>query len=93
MHLILWTYSSFLLPADVTLEIETNLVYLKKKDVVDHYMDFIRSLHVYAFFILGLTFLMSGYYRGKIAEKRRLYREIAEMKRKREEESESEEEE
>lgn len=83
---------SYCISADVTLEIETNLVYLKKKDVVDHYMDFIRSLHIYAFFILGLTFLFSGYYKGKLAEKRRLYREVAEMKRKREEEESEDEE-
>jgi hypothetical protein len=78
--------------ADATLEIETRLVHLKKKDMVDHYMDFIHNLHVYAFFILGLTFLLSGYYKGKIAEKRRLYREIEERKQRREEEEREEEE-
>ena len=42
-------------------------------------MEFIQSIHLYAFFILGLTFLLSGYYKAKIAEKRRLYREIEEL--------------
>lgn len=42
-------------------------------------MDLIQSIHLYAFLILGLTFLMSGYYKSKIAEKRRLYREIEEL--------------
>ena len=65
--------------ADATLEIETELVDLKKKDLIDHYMEFIQSIHLYAFFILGLTFLLSGYYKAKIAEKRRLYREIEEL--------------
>ena len=68
----------------MTLEIETKLVSLKKKDAIDHYMDFLRNLHIYAFFILGLTFLFGGYYKGLIANKRRLYREIAERKRRRE---------
>ena len=68
----------------MTLEIETKLVSLKKKDAIDHYMDFLRNLHIYAFFILGLTFLFGGYYKGMIANKRRLYREIAERKRRRE---------
>ncbi|XP_052762090.1 uncharacterized protein LOC128204733 [Mya arenaria] len=81
------------IPADATLEIETKLVSLKKKDMVDHYMDFLRNLHVYTFFILGLTFLMGGFYKGQIAEKRRLYREIAERKRQREIENEIEDDE
>ncbi|KAL4218024.1 Peptidyl-prolyl cis-trans isomerase fpr2 [Mactra antiquata] len=74
------------IPPDATLEIESKLIGLKKKDMVDHYMDFIHNLHVYAFFILGLTFLLSGYYKGQIANKRRLYREIEEKKRRMEEE-------
>ena len=79
-HHIFAVYShSCHLPADATLEIETELVDLKKKDWLDHYMDFIHSIHLYAFFILGLTFLLSGYYKSKIAEKRRLYREIGEL--------------
>lgn len=77
---------NFSILADATLEIETTLLSLKKKDMVDHYMDFIHNLHVYAFFILGLTFLLSGYYKGQIANKRRLYREIEEKKRRKEEE-------
>lgn len=72
---------------------ETELLYLKKKDFVDHYFDFIQSLPVYAFFILGLTFLLSGYYKSKIAEKRRLYREIEKKKQQMEEEEEESEDE
>lgn len=60
---------------------------------MDHYMDFLRNLPVYAIFILGLTFLLGGYYRGQIGEKRRMYREIAERKRRKLEEEEEEEEE
>ena len=70
--------------ADATLEIEIELVELKKKNILDHYMDFIQNIHMYAFFILGLTFLLSGYYKSKIAEKRRLYREIEELEKKKE---------
>ncbi|XP_052237848.1 uncharacterized protein LOC127849169 [Dreissena polymorpha] len=80
------------IPPDATIEIETELVELKKKDFVDHYMDFLRNLPVYAIFILGLTFLLGGYYRGQIGEKRRLYREIAERKRRQMEAEEEEEE-
>ena len=72
--------------ADATLEIEVKLVELKKKNWVDHYMDFIQSIHIYAFFILGLTFLLSGYYKSKIAEKRRLYRELEELENEKEKE-------
>ena len=78
--------------ADVTLIVETELVSLKKKDAGDYYMDFLHSLHVYTFFILGLTFLLSGCYKAQIANKRRLYREIQQKKMEIESESELEQE-
>ncbi|KAK3598184.1 hypothetical protein CHS0354_000954 [Potamilus streckersoni] len=55
------------IPPDAMVEIEMELLHLSKKDYVDYFFDFLHTMQYFSFLILGLSFLLQGYYKRHLS--------------------------